>query len=38
MIPFYISFLAAIGTVALVIIMGYTITWFIAHVMFDPWT
>lgn len=35
MIPFYLSLLAAIGAVTIVILLGYTISWFIANAMFD---
>jgi hypothetical protein len=34
MIPFYLSLLSAIGTVTIVILLGYTISWFIANVFF----
>jgi ABC-type spermidine/putrescine transport system permease subunit I len=33
--PLYFSLLASIGTVTVVILLGYTIAWFIAHALFD---
>ena len=33
--PLYFSLLASIGTITVVILLGYTIAWFVAHVLFD---
>jgi hypothetical protein len=35
MTPLYFSLLASIGTITVVILLGYTIAWFIANVVFD---
>lgn len=34
MIPFYLSLLAAIGSVTVIILLGYAISWFIANAFF----
>ena len=33
--PLYVSLLASVGTITVLILLGYTIAWFIAHVLLD---
>jgi hypothetical protein len=33
--PLYVSLLASVGTITVLILLGYTISWFIANALFD---